>query len=337
MATTIITNRVLITDHSLWDYVIKPLELIDGGVTDVILKAGSGLKIDPRFLKHGEAVARYSNLLRLHAYWWDDPLVSANAQADFAAKLLKKSGLPILSLWGDQEQWWGDWGKWLAARQGKLAWGDVPVMKPWALDNHYHSFAEARERVWPAGGLYTARGFITTYAPGMSKWLGGYKIWIAAYGRQPKIAMKMTWQELRQYWLPDYDPIIRETGISRDNLVGHQFTGDKCMLPGSYQDAFGIRRKPMDVNVFSRKYIESLATPLDVLPGAPIEEPPAQTGNDYIFLGDHLWVRNTPSNNAKLVDSLTKSQRVTVLEIIDTWARIEKPAGWVRESWLTKL
>ncbi len=43
MPATIITDRVLVTDHSHWDVMLRPQELIDGGVTDVILKAGSGL------------------------------------------------------------------------------------------------------------------------------------------------------------------------------------------------------------------------------------------------------------------------------------------------------
>jgi hypothetical protein len=49
-------------------------------------------------------------------------------------------------------------------------------------------------------------------------------------------------------------------------------------------------------------------------------------------------VRNLPNETtARLIESLTKDQRVNVLEIQGDWARIEKPAGWVRLSWLTKL
>ncbi|MBI4731132.1 MAG: hypothetical protein HY781_03200 [Chloroflexi bacterium] len=339
MPATMITDRLLVTDHSHWDYYIKPQELIDGGVTDVILKAGSGLGVDPRFQKNGEEVAKHSQYLRLHAYWWDDPLVSANAQADFAGRTLTSSGLPVLSLWGDQEQWWSDWNKWLAARAGKLAWKDVPVFKPLPLDSHCKAFAEALVKVWPVTGLYTGRGFITSYAPTMKNWLGNYKIWFAAWGRQPPIATKMTWQELRTKWLPDYDPIFRDTGIVKENIVGHQFTGDKCILPGSYQDILGLKRKPLDVSVFQRSFMESLG---EVSPGEPIEQPeglnPNPAGTPYIFLGAHLWVRNLPNEaTARLIDSLTKDQRVVVLEIQGEWARLEQPAGWVRLGWLTKL
>jgi hypothetical protein len=49
-------------------------------------------------------------------------------------------------------------------------------------------------------------------------------------------------------------------------------------------------------------------------------------------------VRNQPNETtARLIDSLTKDQRVNVLEIQGEWARIENPAGWVRLNWLTKL
>jgi hypothetical protein len=341
MPATIIADRVLVTDHSHWEVMLKPQELIDGGVTDVILKAGSGLTVDSRFQKNGEAVAKYSNQLRLHAYWWDDPLVSGNSEADFAAATLKKSGLPVLSLWDDMEQWWSNWDKWLAARLGKISWSAVPALRPVTLDSHCKSFVEALTKVWPVTGIYTGRGFITTYAPSMKSWLGSYKIWIAAYGRQPSVATTMTWLDLRDKWLPDYDPIFKDTGIVSENIVGHQFTGDKCLLPGGYQDILGLRRKTMDVSVFQRSFMEQLGEVtsggLGEAGSAP-SEPPAPTGTPYIFLGAHLWVRNLPNETtARLIDSLTKDQRVTVVETQGDWALLEKPAGWVRLSWLTKL
>ncbi len=339
MPATIITDRVLVTDHSHWEVFLKPQELIDGGVTDVILKAGSGLTIDSSFQKNGTNVANFSKYLRLHAYWWDDPLVSGNVQADFAAQALKKSGLPVLSLWGDMEQWWADWNKWMAARMGKLPWSGVPVFKPWALDSHCKSFAEALTKVWPVTGLYTGRGYITTYAPSMKSWLGSYKIWFASYGRQPSVATKMTWQELKSNWLPEYDPIFKDTGIVKENIVGHQFTGDRCLLPGGYQDILGLTRKAMDVSVFQRSFMEQLGEVGSVGPIEPPVDnnlPPA--GTPYIFLGSHLWVRSLPNETtARLIDSLTKDQRVVVVEIQGDWARLDKPAGWVRLSWLTKL
>jgi hypothetical protein len=339
MPATIITDRVLVTDHSHWDVMLRPQELIDGGVTDIILKAGSGKVVDSRFQNNGETVAKFSKYLRLHAYWWDDPLVGGNFQADFAAQALKKSGLPVLSLWGDLEQWWSNWDQWMAARLGKLAWSKVPVFQPSSLDNHCRSFAEALAKVWPVTGIYTGRGFIISYAPTMKNWLGKYKVWFAAYGKQPSIATKMSWKDLHDKWLPDYDPIYKDTGVVKENIVGHQFTGDRCMLPGSYQDILGMRRKSMDVNVFQRAFMGQLGevstvVPVDT-PLIPVADP---TGTLFIFLGAHLWVRNQPNETtARLIDSLTKNQRVNVLEIQGDWARLERPAGWVRLSWLTKL
>lgn len=335
MPATIITNRVLVTDHSHWDSMIRPQELIDGGVTDVILKAGSGLgSVNSRFQKNGEQVAKYSKFLRLHAYWWDDPAVSGNAQAVYAGTTLKASGLPVLSLWGDMEQWWADWNKWTAARTGKLPWRNVPVFSPWALDSHCKSFAEALARVWPVTGIYIGRGYITSYAPTMKNWLGKYKVWFAAWGKQPIVAKKMSWKELHDKWLPDYDPIYKDTGITKENIVGHQFTGDRCILPGSYQDVLGWKGKPVDVSVFQSSFMEHLGEV-----SGPTEDPtPVPAGSPYIFLGAHLWVRNLPNETtAKLIDSLTKNERVFVVEVQGNWARLESPAGWVRLNWLTKL
>jgi len=326
---------VIVTDHSHWDALLKPQELIDGGVTDVILKAGSGMTLDSRFQKNGELVAKYSAYLRMHAYWWDDPIMSGNAQAEIAAQKIKASGLPVLSLWADMEQWWSDWNKWMAARLGRIPWNEVPVFKPWALDSHCRAFAEALARVWPVTGIYTGRGYITSYAPAMKNWLGKYKIWFAAWGKQTAAGTQMSWQEFRDKWLPDYDPIYKDTGIVKENMVGHQFTGDRCLLPGGYQDIFGFRRKVMDVSVFQRSFMEHLG---EVPTNPPPPPAPTPTGTLYIFLGSHLWVRNLPNETtARLIDSLSKDQRVTVVEIQGTWARIEQPAGWVRLNWLTKL
>jgi hypothetical protein len=91
------------------------------------------------------------------------------------------------------------------------------------------------------------------------------------------------------------------------------------------------------VSVFQRSFMEQLG---EIGSGAtePPLPPPVPTGNLYIFLGSHLWVRNLPNDTtARLIDSLTKDQRVNVLEIQGDWARLEEPAGWVRLSWLTKL
>jgi hypothetical protein len=97
----------------------------------------------------------------------------------------------------------------------------------------------------------------------------------------------------------------------------------------------------MDVSVFRRDYMENLgeAGPIGPVVPPPVNPPPpAPVGTPYIFLGSHLWVHDAPNDTtSRLVDSLTKDQRVNVLEIQGDWARLEKPAGWVRLSWLTKL
>jgi hypothetical protein len=333
---SLITDPTLVVDYALWDTDIRPLELIDGGVTDVILRIGRAQILDPQFLRNGEKIAK-TGYLRLHGYFWDDPIFSATMQAEFAVETVRKSGLPVLSIWADQEQWWGSWEKWCLAVNKKIPWSEVPVLKAGNLDLHFRIFAEALNSMWP-GGHYGGRGFITSYAPAMAKWLGKYKIWFAAWMKQPDKKTEMSWDEYRKTWIPDADPIIRDTGIKKENFVGHQLTGDRCLLPGSYTTIAGIikRRNPTDVSIFSKAYMESLASGITPAPPAPPEPEPPEIA-EYIVLGAHLWVRKGPSDNAKLVDSLTKSQRVIVLEMEGEFSRIEKPAGWVRSAWLTPL
>ena len=333
--TTIIPNPTLVVDFSHWNPIVKPQELLDGGVTDVILKVGGALDEDDLFRKNGEIVAKFSPLLRLHGYWWDDPIYSSDNQVDHCTKIVKDSGLPVLSIWADMEQWWGNWDKYYQARRGLIAWSKVPMFDPKALDNHCHNFINVLKAGFLNSGIYSSRGHITSYAPAMKTWLGNVWIWYAQWGRQPGKATKMTWQELRASWMPDYTLNLKDTGIQPESMKGHQFTGDQCLLPGSYQNIFGTRT-PIDVSVFRRDFMEGLANgapPTPAIPEIPI--PPA---NGFIFLGAHLWVRNLPNETtARLIDSLTKDQRVNVLEIQGDWARLEKPAGWVRLGWLTKL
>jgi uncharacterized protein YgiM (DUF1202 family) len=329
-------DAVLVTDHSSWDVLLRPQELIDGGVTDVILKGGSGVRTDSRFLKNGEDVAKFSQYLRMHIYWWDDPIYSAVRQIDYSLGVVEKSGFPIRSYWVDQEQWWADWDEWYAAITGKKSWGSVRVFSKWALNVHNETFAAnlAKATALPMG-IYTGRGFVTTYAPAMSAWLGKHKILLAAYGKQPIKGTKMTWQTFKDNWLPDYDPIYRDLGITSDNIVGHQFTGDSCCLPGAYQDVFGIKRSAMDVSRFRQGYMETLGQIVDDIP--PVAPTPVPQTEQYIFTGSHLWVRQSPSADSKLIDSITHDQRVVVIERNGKWARIESPAGWVDSGWLTKL
>ncbi len=334
MTAFLIPDPTMVVDVSHWDPIIKPNELLDGGVTDVILKIGGGLTEDDLFCKNGELVAKFSPLLRLHGYWWDDPIYSSDNQVAHCKKIIQDSGLPVLSVWADMEQWWGDWDKHYQAARGLIGWGQVPVFDPTALDSHCHNFMNVLKAVFPNCGVYTGRGYITSYVPAMKNWLGNFWLWYAHWVHEPDKATKMNWQELRDTWLPDYDLNLNDTGIKLENVIGHQFTGDKCLLPGSYQNIFGTPRTAMDVSVFRSDFMENLA-PLPT--ASPHLQKPQIGGKEYIFLGAHLWVRSTPDESGKLIDSLTKSQRVNVLEINGKFAHIEKPAGWVDLSYLTLL
>jgi GH25 family lysozyme M1 (1,4-beta-N-acetylmuramidase) len=119
-----------------------------------------------------------------------------------------------------------------------------------------------KSNFWQSG-VYTNRGFIYDFAPNMNKWLGSYPAWVAHYGRQPGKKIMITWEQLKRDWLPNYD-IILSSG--QTNVVGHQFTGDRCLLPGVYNKFDYLPfwpnkgRLPMDVSVFTQLFIDSCRT-----------------------------------------------------------------------------
>lgn len=269
----IIKDPTIVLDISLYDPYIAPRVWLEAGVTDVIVKLGSGMCADAIAIDLAKQVAPW---LRLHAYWWDDPIIQPKYQIDTLRNTIQKSGLKFLSVWADMEQWWSNWNDWYLARRGQKEWSAVPYFNPSRLSLHFAEFCDLMREEF-AGGIYTGRGFITSWAPNMRTWIQacGVPVWAAQYGKQPKEAMYITWEEFKQKWLPDYDPDLSLTGIQPYQLWGHQFTGDKFMLPGAWQDAKHLKGNFMDVSIFSRAKMESLGkAPIVFQPPAEQPEPP---------------------------------------------------------------
>ena len=72
----------------------------------------------------------------------------------------------------------------------------------------------------------------------------------------------MSWEELKASWLPNYD-VYTSPGMT--DVVGHQFTGDRCHLPGVYDNGLGMNailyknRTALDISVFKADFLSSIS------------------------------------------------------------------------------
>ncbi len=239
---------------------INPKEFEDGGCGSVVVGLypaidNKGVKVlSPISRQHCIDVATKSSMV-LQAYYWDDIIQSPITQADWVVQTLKTEGLPIKWIWIDQEQWWTDWTAWQQARGNLIPMSSVPTGSPASISSHFENFNRQLHSQIPQSGVYTNNGFVSTWAPGMNAWLPNYFAWVPHYGRQPKETTQMTWATLKENWMPNYD-IILSAGQKPELVAGHQFTGDACILPGSYNRNGG--ELALDVNVFSKAFIDAI-------------------------------------------------------------------------------
>ncbi|MBE3144666.1 MAG: hypothetical protein IMZ61_12210 [Planctomycetes bacterium] len=351
----------LVVDISDWVDHLKTQEIEDGGVASVIVglyrKTVNGKTVlSPKSRQHCEAVAK-SNMV-LQGYYYDDITQDPLKQADWLVDTVAMEGLPIKFLWADQEMWWSDWNKYYAARAGKIPYSAVPRPQTSDLARHNERFVERLYSRFSQSGVYTNKGFVSSWAPRMDAWLGKDSAWVPHYGKQPPKAIKMTWETLRTYWMPKYD-IALSAGQDPAKVAGHQFTGDKCLLPGSYNQYDWVPGwpnggcLPMDVSVFAQSFIDAIRggaapVPVPVPVPAPLPIPPAPVASGapgaYKVTAALLNVFTGPGSAFKQSSAspLRKEAVVYVLEIItasgEQWAHIDKPSGcYVRATWLAKI
>lgn len=320
-----IQDPVLAPDVSDWCNYINPTEFEDGGCGSVVVGLypsldSNGVKVlSPISRQHCVDVATRSSMA-LQAYYWDDITQSPITQADWVVRTLKTEGLPIKWIWIDQEQWWTDWTAWQQARGNKIPMSSVPAGSPASISSHFESFNRQLHSQIAQNGVYTNNGFVSTWAPGMNTWLSNYFAWVPHYGRQPKEATKMTWATLKEKWMPNYD-IILSPGQKPELVGGHQFTGDACILPGSYNRNGG--ELPLDVNVFSKAFIDAIRA--SELGGTQTPTPipiPQPATIDYIVLYTRINVRAAPSGSATWVRYAVKDEVVHVVKIENGWAQL---------------
>jgi hypothetical protein len=331
----------LVIDISLYDDHVVPEEL--QGVEAVILRTGSGMTRDPKFEANGTALANAGILLM--GYYWDSIELDPAHQAEWALDDIAKVGLPLKALWADQEQWWSNWDEWHAAIAGRIDWSSVSRASSKNISLHNSIFMKTLAAKMTSGecGIYTSRGFTSSWAAESKAWIGGYNLWVAHYGRQPQTRTSLTWSELKASWLPQYSPNVPD-GADPKKLIGHQFTGDRCLLPGVYNAAG--KQAPLDVSIFDGAFIDRLKASPDVVKGSALmqgkpdtwqgTQPDAKQGSAFVVNVFALNVRQGPGSDTAVQGVLTQHQQVTVTERQGNWAKLDS-GGWVYAPYLTPV
>lgn len=344
-------KTVLGIDISRWDYEIDVPLLLNNGVKVFVIKIGQGQRdpkldgTDRRFKAHYANIGRFDDAL-IMCYFWPEITANPIPQSNWLIQMLEKYP-KIKYSWIDAEQWWTDWSAWSKAIKGEIPWSSVPKADPAKLSIFYHQFYAEAKHFFPTG-LYTNRGFVSSWAPNMARWMidEEAQIWLPYYGKEVPKNTHMTWGDFKQNWLPTYTPPLpwtpqKET-MDYKNMAGHQFTGDKVYLPGVYQDQ---NKKPIyvDVNIFSIEWIKNkLGITIDPTIVSPPVPQPLTT--QYQVAVTALNVRTGPSaekiNGKDIYPVITVITRNTVVAVIETkgnWAHINAPLdGWCYLPYLTE-
>jgi hypothetical protein len=318
-----ILDPVLAPDVSIWCDHINPKEFEDGGCASVVVGLypafdNTGKKIlSPISLQQCLDVATKSSLV-LQAYFWDDITQDPIQQADWVAQIIQSEGLPIKWVWADQEQWWTDWNAWQQGRAGTIPMSSVPTGTPALISDHNQKFAQELHSKFPQSGVYTNNGFVSTWATGMNSWLPLYRSWVPQYGKQPKEATQITWAQLVSTWLPDYD-IILASGQLPQLVMGHQFTGDAFILPGSYsKDNVQL---PLDVSQFSKAFIDAIKlNTVNPVSGTPTPTTPSPV--NYVVVYPRINVRALPDGNSTWIRYAVQNEILQVVNITNGWAQL---------------
>ncbi len=259
---------------------------------------------------------------------------------------MKASGLNIRSVWGDIERWWNNWTRYYAVRAGKEAYSPAICFASAYLNNFYYTCMMQLKRSFPKVGVYTGRSFVVGYAKLMAGWLASFDLWVAQYMYQPSVATIMSWDTLKNAWLPKYDPNIADMGITPDNLVGHQFTGDVALLPGSYS-VYPTKRTALDVSIFKNAYLAQFnvsdAGKSPVVTPDPISAPIVVSAPAPVIplfkakvMSGAANVRNAPGG--AILRSVPQNTVLSIYGVSGDWGRIDHDAEqWVFMSNLQRL
>jgi len=297
----------LVVDIARYTEGVDALPLHEASVQMVILK------VDSQFLKNASILANSG--MPIAAYHWIDPTVDADQQVANTLNTLRTSGLPVLAIFADFEQWWSNWDQWYKAILKELSWNLVSRFSANKLSGHAKQVLEGlAASEWKTFG-YTRASFVDEFAPEASSWIPEFRWWLAHYISIDK--QTLSWAEFKARILPlvDFLPAM-PPGLARDQVVGHQFTGDKLFLPGLYEDVFRIERAKADINFFDEDFmIEIGAVPNP----NPLPEPLHEA---IVTASPRLNVRSGPSTSHPILYKLMEGEPVKIAELNNGWARL---------------
>jgi SH3-like domain-containing protein len=304
----------LVVDIAYYNKGVDPSPLHDASVQLVILK------VDNWFERNGKILA--DSGMPIAAYHWIDPTKDAERQVSDTLRDIRESGLPVLAVFADFEQWWSRWDEWYRAIRREIAWELVSRFRGNRLSRHARDVFKAFEDAGVKTFGYTRASFVNEFAPQATNWIANYRWWLAHYITvEPQV---LTWADLKTRILPRVDFLpARPPGLSQDKVIGHQFTGDKLSLPGLYGDTQRTRYAAADVNLFDDGFLQEIGA----VPSP--QSLPDLLHEAIVTASPRLNVRSGPSTSFPILYKLMYGTPVEITELRDGWARLRT----IQEAW----
>jgi hypothetical protein len=309
----------LVVDIARYTAGLDPVQLHEGSVQMVILK------VDDLFARNGKILADAG--MPIAVYHWIDPTLDANQQVATTLDTIKQSGLPVLAIFPDFEQYWSRWDEWYKAIAGTLSWNLVSRFGSEKLSSHAKQvFDGFKTAGWKTVG-YTRATFVKDYAPQAADWMPNYQWWLAHYISIN--SQTLTWADLKTQILPkvNFSPAL-PAKLNEQHVVGHQFTGDKLSLPGLYGDLERTKFSAADVNLFDEQFLKDIGA-------VPNPKPMPEAQYHAVVTASVLNVRSGPGITYPKLYSLPNGKAVELTLINKGWAKLRAYGDeWCSEEYL---
>ncbi|PKN85591.1 MAG: hypothetical protein CVU46_10500 [Chloroflexi bacterium HGW-Chloroflexi-8] len=291
-------------------------------VDGFVIRSLFGVWKDPMFRDHvSHAVdAGYESLA---TYAWLRPDESIKAQLDKLAEQLY--GTPIKVVFVDVEQ------------HGRTYLNLLPHYSPEKLSDLVWQYVSGIKTLGIIPAIYTRSTWVSTYARPLENWMYKFHCWLASYpfGRG-RIALQ--WDDLLTRYAPKaFAPYYNKYwNTSNGEASAWQWSGDKFVLPGIYQNKQKSVGMPVDLNYFSTE-LTNLMTIGNAVP-LPVD-PVHETWVCLAAFG--MKVRMTPFVDG--VDTTIRvrfNQTFSVYEKVEgdgyTWGKLGE-GRWVALNWSRRI